>query len=162
MFISHIFAISENNVIGHDKQLVWSLPNDFKFFKSHTHGHPILMGRKTFESLGKPLPGRTNIVITRDAGFTAEGTIVVHSIDSAIEEAKKVEQEEIFVIGGAAIFSESLPLVNKIYLTEVKAKVEGNITYNFDRTGWKEVSREDHFKDENHAFDYSFVILVRA
>jgi dihydrofolate reductase len=159
MLLSQIFAVAENGAIGKDNKLIWHLPKDLKFFKLHTTGHPVIMGRKTFESLGKPLPARTNIIITKNRNYEAAGCIVVTSLAEAIEEAKKVEDEEIFIIGGAQIFRESLPFCNKIYLTEVKAEVQGDVFYNFDKKGWEEVFREDHFKDEKHAFDFSLTIL---
>lgn len=161
MIIAQIFARSENNVIGHDNQLVWHLPKDLKFFKSKTLGHPIIMGRKTFDSLGKPLPGRTNIVVTRNKDLTIEGAHVVSNVKEALEYARKDDPREILIIGGSAIFSDTNSLINKIYLTEVKASIPGNVTYEFDRGPWKEISREDHLKDEKHAYDFSFVELVR-
>ena len=161
MDITQIFAISDNNVIGHDNKLVWRVPNDLKFFKAKTFGHPIIMGRKTFESLGKALPGRLNIVITRNKNFSAPDCIIVTGLADALEAAKKNNTEEIFVIGGAEIFSQSLLYTTKIYITEVKAEVDGNIKYNFDKVNWIEKSREDFTKDDKHAFDYSFVELIK-
>jgi dihydrofolate reductase len=162
MIISQIFAKAANDVIGNDNKLPWHLPKDLKFFKAKTLGHPIIMGRKTFESLGKPLPGRTNIVITKTPHYKVEGIVVVHSVEDALDEAKKREEKEILIIGGASIFAETMALTDKIYLTEVKASVPGNITFRFNKMDWKEIFREDHFKDGKHAYDFSFVELIRV
>ena len=161
MLVSIIVAIAQNHVIGKDNQLIWHLPNDLKFFKATTTGHPIIMGRKTFESIGKPLPNRTNIVISRNADMKIDGCICVISIDEAVEAAQRIDAQECFVIGGAEIYNHALPLVQKIYLTEVKATVNGNVFFEFDKSKWQETMREDYIKDEKHAFDYSFVVLEK-
>ena len=159
--IAQIFAISSNNVIGKNNGLPWNLPNDLKYFKQKTEGHPVIMGRKTLESFGKPLKNRTNIVITRNPHYQPEGCLVFSSIEEAIEKAKEIDQQEIFIIGGAGVFEESLPFIDKIYVTEVKGSVDGDVIYNFDRAPWREVRRDDYHKDDKHAFDYSFVELQR-
>ncbi len=114
MLLSIIVAVSENGVIGLNNQLIWRLPDDLKRFKQLTLGHPIIMGRKTFESIGKPLPGRQSIIITRDKNFSFEGTIVVHSLEEAIEEAKKIGTEEAFVIGGGDIYRQVQDICDKM------------------------------------------------
>lgn len=161
MLVSIIVAIAQNHVIGKDNQLIWHLPNDLKFFKATTTGHPIIMGRKTFESIGRPLPNRTNIVISRNANLKIEGCICVTSIQGAVDVARNSGTRECFVIGGAEIYHQALPLVKKIYLTEVLANVEGNVFFKFDKSSWIETDRSNHTIDENHAYAYSFVVLER-
>lgn len=161
--ISAIVAMSENRVIGNANRLPWHLPADLKHFKQITTGHPIIMGRKTFESIGKPLPNRTNIVISRDQHFKPQMTIVVSSIEEAIKEAAKSTNDEIFIIGGAQIFEQSLALVNRIYLTIIHEDFMGNILFpELPKTEWKEIDRDFHGKDAENHYDYSFLILERA
>ena len=130
MKVALIVAVSENNVIGRDNQLPWHLPEDLQYFKSVTMGKPILMGRKTYDSIGRPLPGRANIVITRDPNWTAEGVIVVNSLEDAMAEGAQAcnatESDEIMVIGGAQIYRDCLPIADKLYLTKVDAEIEGD------------------------------------
>ncbi len=147
MIINQILAKSTNNVIGKDNDLPWHLPKDFKFFKSKTLGYPVIMGRKTYESMGKPLPGRTNIIITTNKDYQVEGCVILYSIEEAIEYAKQLPFKQIFIIGGSTIFEQSLKYVDKIFVTEVKAEVEGNIFYNFDETNWDLVWTEEHQKN---------------
>ncbi len=143
-----IVAASRNGVIGAGGKLPWHLPADLQRFKQITMGHPILMGRKTFESIGKPLPGRTNIVITRQKGFQCCGTTAVHSLEEALQMcdrgATAQRSKEVFVIGGAEIFQQALPFADRIYLTRINQDFEGD-TYLFDidPAAWKETSRED-------------------
>jgi dihydrofolate reductase len=139
-----IVAMSENRVIGVDNRLPWSIPEDLKRFKRITNGHPIVMGRKTYESIGRVLPGRTNIVITRERLYRVEGGAVVHSLDEALEWARRSPgADEIFVIGGAEIFRLALPLAHRIYLTEVKWPFEGDTFFpDFDERQYREVTRE--------------------
>ena len=161
MLVSIIVAIAQNHVIGKDNKLIWHLPNDLKFFKATTTGHPIIMGRKTFESIGKPLPNRINIVISRDANLKIEGCICTTSIPEAVEVARNTGAKECFLIGGAEIYQQALPLVEKIYLTEVRANVEGNVFFKFDKSSWIETDRSNHTIDEKHAYPYSFVVLEK-
>jgi len=141
MKISLIAAMAENHVIGRNNQLPWRLPADLKRFKALTMGKPIVMGRKTWESLGRPLPGRTNIVITRDIGYQAEGCVVVHSIDQALEVA--AGSDEVMVIGGEKLYQQVLDRADRLYLTLVKSDVEGDTWFpEFDLTQWREVQRE--------------------
>ena len=162
MRISLIVAAAQNGVIGRDNQLIWRLPDDLKQFKRLTTGHPIIMGRKTFDSIGKPLPNRTSIVITRNKGWALEGVIVVNSVEEAVDEAKKTGTEEAFVIGGAEIYQLTLPIANKIYLTEVQADFEGDAYFSVpDIENWQEEIRLHHPADEKHAASFDFVELVR-
>ena len=157
--IAHLVAASENNVIGKDSNLPWSLPDDFKYFKNKTWGTVVIMGRKTFQSLEKPLPGRTNIVITRQEGWKSEGVIVSNSLQDAIEKAFQTDNKEIFIIGGGELFHQSLSIVNRIYLTRVHAIVEGNIYYpEIDPAKWKLVSELSHEKDEKHQYAFTFQV----
>lgn len=162
MQIILVAAHAQNRVIGKDNDLVWRLPKDFKHFKELTLGHPIIMGRKTFESLGKPLPGRTSIIITRDEHYQQESCIVVHSLNEAIQEARKLD-EEIYVIGGSQIYAQALPLANKMYLTEVKATPEGDALFpEFSKNEWKETARQSFPKDEKHDYAFDFVTWERV
>ena len=162
MKLSLIVAVAENGVIGHNNQLIWHLPNDLKQFKRLTTGHCIIMGRKTFESIGKPLPNRTSIIISRNTDFQIEGCITVSSLENAILEAKKIETEEAFIIGGAEIYRLALPIVDKIYLTEVHHEYEGDTFFpEIDKMIWQETHREDFETDEKHLVNYSFVEMGR-
>jgi dihydrofolate reductase len=162
MYISLIVAAAQNGIIGRDNQLIWRLPDDLKQFKRLTTGHPVIMGRKTFDSIGKPLPNRTSIVITRSKEWSVEGVLVVNSVEEAIEAAQKIGTEEAFVIGGAEIYRLTLPIADKIYLTEVQADFEGDAYFTIpDSENWQEKSRLHHPCDEKHATPFDFVELVR-
>jgi dihydrofolate reductase len=160
MLVSLIVAVSQNGVIGHNNQLIWHLPNDLKQFRKLTTGHTIIMGRRTFDSIGKPLPNRTSIVISRDTNLKIDGCTVVDSLPKAIETAKLTETDEAFVIGGAEIYRLALPLVNKMYVTEVKADFEGDTFLQISTDGWKEISRVSHQADEKHGWAFDFVEYV--
>lgn len=161
MTLSMIVALSTNYVIGKNNQLPWHLPADLAHFKSLTLSKPILMGRKTHESIGRPLPGRRNIVITRQSDFEAEGCDVVHSLKEAL--ALVQSDEEVMLIGGAQLFEEALPCVDKLYLTWVQAEVEGDCYFpRFDLSQWKKVVREERKADEKNAYDLTFVTLARV
>ena len=158
--LSIIVAVSENNVVGKENKLPWKLSADLKRLKSLTMGHHIIMGRKTWESLGKALPGRINVVITTDKNFKAEGGVVVHSLNEAL--AYSSVDDEIFIFGGGKIFKEAMPLVNKIYITRVHSIIDGDTFFPvLDRSDWKEISREDFKADEKNQYNYSFLTLVR-
>lgn len=162
MTLSIIVAVAANGVIGNQNQLIWHLPDDLKNFKRLTSGHPIIMGRKTFESIGKPLPNRISIIISRNADFKHEGCIVVNSLQNAIEIAASINENEAFVIGGAEIYQLALPQTDKIYLTEVHAAFEGDVYFKIpENLNFKEISRVHHAKDEKHAIDFDIVELVR-
>ena len=166
MDISIIVAISKNNAIGKDNDLLWHLPKDMKFFKETTNGHCIITGRKNYFSIPekfRPLPNRTNIVVTRDTSLSLDGAIIVHSIEEAIDKAKEEEKEEIFIIGGGEVYKQSLDFATKMYITEVDTVFEEADTFfpTIDTTVWKEVSREKHAKDEKNKFDFDFVVFEK-
>lgn len=165
MILSLIVAKSINDVIGIDNQLPWHLPADLKYFKHLTTGHTIIMGRKTFESIGRPLPNRKNVVITRDKKFNAEGIHVKNSIDEAIEFAniESDSNEEVFIIGGDTIYQQTLELADKLYITQVNTIIENGTSFfpKIDSETWKSVSSESHLKDEKNQFDYSFEIYEK-
>lgn len=162
MRLSLIAAMSENRVIARGREIPWRIPADMKYFKATTMGKPVIMGRKTFESLGKPLPGRPNIVMTKDKKFEIAGAEVVLDFRAALERARRFETDEIMVIGGGEIYELALPYADRIYLTEVHAKVDGDIFFPDLSTGdWKEVSRDRLAKEQEATFDCSFVILER-
>ena len=155
--IALVVAMAENRVIGKDNQLIWHLPADLKHFKRLTTGHPIIMGRKTFEAIGKPLPNRTNIIITHQAGYKAEGCMVAHSLSEGLMMAQQMDAE-IFVIGGAEIYRQAMFLADTIYLTEVHHTFEGDTFFpEIDSILWQGTSREFHKADEKNPYDYSFV-----
>lgn len=161
-----VVAVAENGVIGKDNQLPWRIPSDLKYFKSITMGKPMIMGRKTFESIGKPLPGRETIVVTQNAHFSFPGVLVAHSVGEAMAIAKDVAKKsgasEVMVVGGAQIYAESLLLIDRVYLTEVGAEVEGDAYFPSLGKGWVEESRESFPADESNQFPYSFVVCSRA
>lgn len=160
MTISLIAAMSENRVIGRDGRVPWHLPADMRHFKQLTMSHPVVMGRKTFETLPKPLEGRRNIVVTRDPAYGAPGAEVVTSLDAALEATE--DADEAFVAGGEAIYAIALPHADRIYLTVVHAAVDGDTFFPpFDSTEWKMVSDEPHEADERHEFAFSFRLYAR-
>ncbi len=159
--VTIIAAIAENNALGKDNQLIWYLPADLKRFKKTTLNHVVIMGRKTFESLGKPLPNRTNIIITRDKNYIAEGCVVVNSIKEALEYAAK-EDENPFILGGAEIYKQVMSSTDKLDITFVHHKFEADVFFpEIDKTIWKETSRENFKADDKNKYDYSFVIFER-
>lgn len=163
MRISIIVAASENNVIGINNMLPWRLPTDLKYFKSTTLGKPIVMGRKTFESLGKPLPGRPNIVITRQKEFQPEGAYVVGSVEEGIEKAKSFGGDELFITGGSQIFEQAWPLVERIYLTRVYAVVHGDAFFpQLDGAEFELVTDERHEADEKNQYSFAFQVWERV
>lgn len=158
--ISLIVAMSDNGMIGQDNRLLWHLPNDLKHFKALTLGKPIIMGRKTYESIGKPLPLRKNIILTNARYLRIPDCTVVHSVNEAIDATE--DAKEIMVVGGGEIYRLFYPLVSRMYITYVHTQIEGDVSFlNFDANEWQEVSRERFQQDEKHAFDYSFVTLDR-
>ena len=160
MIISIIAAMGKNNVIGNKNSLPWKLPADMKHFKELTLGKPVIMGRKTFESIGKPLPKRINIIITRDEDYKAEGCVVAHSLDEALKAAGNAE--EVMVIGGAQIYKEFLPKADKMHLTLIDADFEGDAyfpEYNIEE--WEEVSYEEHERDKDNQYNYTFIVLKK-
>ncbi|MDH5633889.1 MAG: dihydrofolate reductase [Gammaproteobacteria bacterium] len=160
--ISIIAAIARNGVIGRDNDLPWHLPADLAFFKKTTNGHPIILGRKNYESIGRPLPNRTNIIVTRDTSYTADGCLVAHNLDDAISLACRNEQDEIFIIGGAQVYAQALPLVSRMYLTRVHTDAIGDVFFpDFDCNDWTETWRDNHQADDRNGFDFTFVKLER-
>ncbi|HKQ13428.1 MAG TPA: type 3 dihydrofolate reductase [Steroidobacteraceae bacterium] len=158
--ISIIVAVAENGVIGSNNRLPWHLPDDLKRFKALSLGKPIVMGRRTFDSIGRPLPGRTNIVISRQSKLVIAGTVVVLSLDDALIAASAAP--EIVVIGGAEIFKQVLPRTNTIHLTRVHARVAGDVFFpELDPLQWREAAVEHHDADERHQYAFSFVTLQR-
>jgi dihydrofolate reductase len=167
MKIVLIAAFAQNRVVGIENRLPWHLPEDLKYFKRTTSGKAIIMGRKTYDSIGRPLPNRTNIVITRNPDFTAPGVKVVVSLEAAIELAKEVnyinDVDEVMIIGGASIYESALPIADRLYLTHVHAEVEGDAYFpemNFQQ--WSETSREDYKASEQNPYDYSFVVYEKT
>jgi dihydrofolate reductase len=153
--ITLIVAVADSGVIGRDNALPWHLPDDLKRFKQLTLGKPIVMGRKTFESIGKPLPGRHNIVVTRDASYRREGVTVVHGVDAALQAAGDVP--EIMIIGGADLFRLFLPRAGRLHLTRVHADVAGDIRWSaIDEREWRRVDHERHEPDDRHAHAFTF------
>ncbi|MDA1293018.1 MAG: dihydrofolate reductase [bacterium] len=176
MRISIIVAASENNVIGRDNSIPWHLPDDLKYFRKRTEGHPVIMGRKNFESivaaLGKPLPNRQNIIVTRDGNYAAVGCDIASSLQEAIMYGHKdptpfdglrgASNEEIFVIGGGEIYKQALGLCNYIYLTRIHAWIAGDIFFpEVDPNVWEEVEREDHPADTVHKFGFTYLTYKR-
>jgi dihydrofolate reductase len=161
MIISMIAAMSSNRVIGKNNDLPWHLPDDFNFFKQTTKGHFVIMGRKNFESLPanfRPLPHRTNIVITRKTDYQADGVTILHSLEEAIAQGRAAQQEELFIIGGGEIYKLGLTLADKIYLTEINAEVNGDTHFpEFDKSLWKETDRKHHPADDRHKYSFDFV-----
>ncbi|HUN24845.1 MAG TPA: dihydrofolate reductase [Steroidobacteraceae bacterium] len=159
--LSLLVAVAENGVIGRDNALPWRLPDDLKRFKALTMGKPILMGRSTFESIGRALPGRTSLVLTRSPAWSAAGVTVVHSLEEAI--ARAAGAEELLVIGGAQVYALALPRAARIYLTRVHASVSGDTRLpELGRAAWREVSREEHPPDALHAHAMTFSVLERV
>lgn len=161
MIKSIIVARSANNVIGKNNDLVWHLPADLKYFKATTMGHFIIMGRKTFESMDKPLPGRTTIVVTRNKNYRAEGCLIVNDLAAAYQIGNDHRQEEIFILGGGEIYKMAIDDADRIYLTEIKAEFEGDTYFPEINDDWKEVSRDAHPPDEKNKYPYAFVVYER-
>lgn len=162
-----IVAAAENGVIGRNNALPWHLPEDLRYFKRVTMGKPIIMGRKTFESIGRPLPGRTNIVITRNRGFQAAGVKVVQSLDEALSLAREIAlvdgAQELVVIGGAEIYKAAMPRADRLYLTQVHADIDGDVRLPpVDWSNWRELGRERYAAGESNPYDYSFLLFERV
>lgn len=163
MNISLIWAMDLNRLIGKDNALPWKLPADMKWFRQHTLGKPIVMGRKTYESFGaKPLPQRSNIVITRDHDYQSEGAIIVHSIEAAIEQAQQLNTAELMVIGGANLYQQFLPHADKLYITEVQGEFNGDTWFpDIDLGEWQLIEQQSHQADERNSHDCRFYIYHR-
>lgn len=160
--ISLIWAMDENRVIGKDNQLPWHLPEDLKFFKRTTMGYPIAMGRKTYDSIGRPLPGRENIIVTRNQEYVNEGCTVFHSVEELIGYSQKLVNEEIFVIGGAEIFKAVFSFADRLYITKINHSFTGDTYFpEIDMDEWQVISSEPGMKDERNPYDYEFFIYER-
>lgn len=154
--ISFVVAMDKNRVIGKNNDLPWHLPEDLKFFKRVTMGHPIIMGRKTHESIGRALPGRENIIVTRDRKYVSEGCTVLHSINEVKDRARDTD-EEIFVIGGSEIFKELFPIADRLYITYIDEEFEGDTFFPiFSENDWELISNERGIKDKENPYTYSF------
>lgn len=166
MIISAIAAVAENGVIGKEGVLPWNLPDDLKFFQRTTLNHYVISGRKNYESIPprfRPLRDRTNIVVTRTPDYAASGATVCHSLTEALDIARKAGQKEVFLIGGGQIYAEAFEagLVDRLYLTTVHAKIDGDVTFPEIGKGWKKVWTEEHKADARHAYDFTFSVLQR-
>lgn len=163
MIISSIVAASENNAIGIDNDLPWQMPADLKFFKETTLGHYVIMGRKSFDSVGRPLPGRTNIVVTRNKEFYHSGVITVHSIAAALLVALEAKQEEVFILGGSNIYFQTRELWDKLYLTKIHTHIDNATAFfpELDMTKWKLTGEAPHKADEKNKYDYTFCTYER-
>lgn len=162
MIVSAIAAAAQNGVIGRNNQIPWYLSDDFKYFKRTTLGHFVIMGRKNFESMGRPLPKRTNVIITRDPFYIATDCLIVHSVEEALELALDAGEKEAFIIGGGEIYRQSMPYWDKIYLTRVEAVVEGDVF--FPEPAWDEwrlLSTESHPADEKNDFPFTIEVYQR-
>lgn len=163
--IALIVARTRNGVIGRDNSMPWHLPEDLRYFKRVTLGKPVIMGRNTWESLGKPLPGRDNIVITRNTVYHADGATVVNSLDAALRLADTLATargvDEIQIIGGAQVYAEALPYVQRAYITEIDADIDGDTCFPTLQGQWRETARESHAPCEKNPHPYSFVVLER-
>ncbi|MFZ4679596.1 MAG: dihydrofolate reductase [Flavobacterium sp.] len=158
--ITLIAAVSENNALGKDNQLLWHLPDDFKRFKNITSGHHIIMGRKTFESFQKPLPNRIHVIITRQKDYQPEGCLIVDSLAKAISVCPK--DEELFIIGGGEIYNQSIEIADKLDITRVHHAFDADTFFpEIDLTKWKLTSEEYHPKDEKHHFDFTFETYLK-
>lgn len=163
MKISMIAAVARNYTIGAGDKLPWEMPADMRFFMETTRGHHVIMGRKSFEDIGKPLQGRTNIVVTRQASYQANGVFIAHSLDEAIALARQNNEAEAFIIGGERLFTEGLQKANKIYLTWIHADFEGDTHFpRFDPKQWREIERTDCASDTKNPYPYSFTTLTKA
>ncbi|MED4599510.1 dihydrofolate reductase [Paenibacillus validus] len=166
MTISYILAMDEARGIGVDNRLPWHLPADLAYFRKKTTGSTILMGRKTYDSIGKPLPKRTNVILTRDASFQAEGCTVIRSVEEAAQvygRGGRNEEEELFVIGGAEVFQLLMPYADRLYITEIAHRFEADTFFpELEPLEWREVSRERGVKDEKNPYDYDFVVYERV
>lgn len=163
MIVSAIVAVGENNVMGRNNDIPWYLPADLKYFKKTTLGHHIIMGRKTFQSIGRPLPKRTNVVITRQPFYIASGCVMTNSIEQALQIAADNGEEEVFIIGGGEIYKHSQAYWDKLYLTKVDVKIDDGDTFfpEVDFSEWEEIFTEQHQADEKNEMDYSFHIYNR-
>jgi dihydrofolate reductase len=160
MMISMIAAMANKRVIGKENQMPWHLPADFAWFKQCTMGKPVIMGRKTFESIGRPLPGRRNIVISRNRSFTSDGIEIADSLEQALSLVQ--DAEEVMIIGGGSLYQMALSQASKLYLTYIHADIEGDTVFPEIGEHWVETYRQDYVKDDKNAYDMSFTVQTRA
>ena len=160
--ISLIAAIGKNNELGKGNTLVWSMPTDLKYFRDTTKGHTVIMGRKTFDSVGRPMPNRKNIVITRDKTYKQAGVEVAHSLQEALD-LEKNNKDEIFIIGGAEIYKQSMQIADRLYITHIDAEDKNADTFfpEIIPIVWNEISHEEHKKDSENPFDYTFSVYEK-
>jgi len=162
MIISIIAAVAENNVIGKKNSLPWNLPADLKHFQKITMGHCLIIGQNTHESIGKALPGRTNIILTFDKNYRSEGCLIVTSIEEALRVASAKNENEFFIIGGASIYKQFIEIANKLYITRIHHKFDGDVYFpEIDLNKWKLVSKEEHKKDDKNPYDYTFIVYEK-
>ena len=165
MIISLIAALTKNRVIGKNKDLPWHLPDDMKYFMQTTKAHHVIMGRKNYESIPekfKPLPNRTNVVVTRQKNFSAPGCRIVNALEEGIESARVAGESELFIIGGSEIYALGMPYANQLYLTEIDANVDGDTYFpSFNKIEWQEHSRTHHEADARHVFAFDFVVYKK-
>ena len=160
MKLAIIVATDEQGLIGKDNDLPWKLSADLQYFRRVTMGKPLIMGRSTHESIGRALPGRQNIVVTKNTSFSAEGCTIAHSVDEALQACE--DTEEVMVMGGASLYEQFLPHAKRLYLTHVHASLEGDTWFpDWHKSEWQEVSREDHLADDKNEYDYSFSVFDR-
>lgn len=159
---SIIVAVDQNNGIGYQNRMPWHLPAELKRFKQLTMGHHLIMGRKTYESIGKPLPGRRTIIVTRNPSYQAEGCLIAHSLQEAIQQAKETGEEETFICGGQAVYREALEEVDRLYLTRIHAEYQTDISFpEFDPVAWSEISSEYHPSDPKNPSAFTFFVYDR-
>lgn len=160
--LSIIVAVAENGVIGKNNEIPWQLPMDMKFFKETTMGHHMVTGRKNYESIGRPLPGRTMVIATRDSEFTAPGSLLADSIEEAIQLAMELEKEEVFIIGGGEIYRQTLHLVDRLYITKIHESFDGDVFFpQINESQWKEVRSQLILADEKHKYSFTFYVYER-
>lgn len=162
MILSAIVAVTDNDVISKEGKIPWHLPADFAKLKEITMGHPLIMGRKTHDSIGRTLPGRTNIVISRDAGYRVQpGSVLVNSLEDALSQAAANDPEEVFIFGGQSIYEQALPRTQRLYLTRVHTKVDGDTFFRFEPSEWRVLKHESHKSDAKNPFDWDWYVLER-
>ncbi|MDX1666915.1 MAG: type 3 dihydrofolate reductase [Saprospiraceae bacterium] len=163
MRVSAIAAMAKNRAIGLDNEIPWYLPADLKYFKRTTLNHHIIMGRKSYEAIGRPLPKRTNVIVTRNPFFVVSNALVVHSVEEALQLARDNGEEEAFIIGGGEIYRQSMVYWQRLYLTEVDCEVKGDVFFpELEPDRWRLISSEPHPADEKNEFSYTFKVFERV
>ena len=163
MILSAIVAATDNDVISSEGKIPWHMPADFARLKEVTMGHPLIMGRKTHDSIGRTLPGRTNIVISRNPDYrVSDGSILVDSLDAALKRHEVTKAKEAFIFGGETVYEQAMPLTQRIYLTRVHTTLKGDTYFKFDKRQWKEVKKESYKADAHNPYDWDWYLLERA